>query len=97
KSDSRMTSPSSVVNRLRAGYTRRRSATEPYARNMSNVDKAKCKGGCAERRSDEQMPKYGFAHSIKWITFECVIPTPFGVPVEPEVKRMCAGSSRLFR
>jgi hypothetical protein len=34
------------------------------------------------------IPKYSVAHSTKWITFEWVMTTPLGVPVEPEVKRM---------
>jgi len=31
------------------------------------------------------------------MTFACVITTPLGVPVEPEVNRMCAGSFRVRR
>src|SRR5438046_9604248 len=29
-------------------------------------------------------------------TFACVMTTPLGVPVEPDVNRMCAGSCGLF-
>jgi hypothetical protein len=40
-----------------------------------------------------EIPKYRVAHSTKWLTFEWVMGTPLGVPVEPEVKRMWAMSS----
>ena len=33
---------------------------------------------------------------MKWRTLSCVITTPLGVPVDPEVKRMCAASPGRF-
>src|SRR5579883_85728 len=57
---------------------------------MSKVDKSKCSGGWPEIRSSGRISKYSTAQFTKWITFEWVITTPFGVPVDPEVNRMCA-------
>src|SRR5690349_14272589 len=48
-------------------------------------------------RSDESIPKYRVAHSTKWITLEWVMTTPFDTPVEPDVNRMWAASTWLFR
>src|SRR5258706_1714863 len=76
----------------------RRCSCAP-ARNVpqiSNVDKSKCSGGWHEMRSDAAMPKYRIAHFKKCITLEWVITTPFGVPVDPDVNRMCAPSSELL-
>ena len=61
---------------------------------MSNVERSKCSGGWPEMRSDGRVPKYRVAHSTNAITFACVITTPFGAPVEPEVNRRWARSSR---
>src|SRR5439155_2224758 len=59
---------------------------------MSNTDRSKCSGEWPESLSSGPRPKYPFAHSTKWITLAWVITTPLGAPVDPEVKRMCAGS-----
>src|SRR5256886_16739654 len=63
---------------------------------MSNVDRSKCSGGCPEIRSVGAVPKYGTAHSTKRRTLACVITTPLGMPVEPDVNRMWAGSCGPF-
>src|SRR5665213_38589 len=60
---------------------------------MPNVERSKCSGGWPELRSSEFIPKYASAHLTKCITFACVITTPFGVPLDPEVNRMCAAAS----
>src|SRR5438046_10415254 len=63
---------------------------------MSNVERSKCKGGCWEVRSDGAVPKYLFAHRRKCATLAWVIITPLGIPVEPDVNRMCATSSSVL-
>src|SRR5829696_6741028 len=64
---------------------------------MSNVDRSKCSGGWPDTRSEADIWKYPVAHCTKLITLACVMTTPLGVPVDPEVNRMCAGASLEFR
>src|SRR5206468_7377776 len=52
---------------------------------------------CALPISEGLISKYLTAHSTKWMTLACVMTTPLGIPVEPEVNRMCAGSRRVVR
>src|SRR2546427_1972582 len=84
-------------SKFSSGGTRWSWAPAAKAPKISKTDKSKCKGGCPEIRSDALIPKYWVAQSTKWITLEWVMTTPLGVPVEPEVKRMYAGSSGSFR
>src|SRR5438093_12457561 len=93
----RMNSARAFGSRLISGGTRRSWAPDANVPNTSNVERSKCSGGWPEMRSVGPRLKYRLAHSTKWITLRCGITTPFGVPVDPEVKRMCAGCAGLLR
>jgi len=89
-----MNCASVVGRRFSAGGTTCSCAPAANVPKISNTDRSKCRGGWQETLSDGPMPKYFVAHSTKWITLAWVMTTPLGVPVDPEVKRMCAASLR---
>jgi hypothetical protein len=60
---------------------------------MSKVDRSKCSGAWPDKRSSAVIPKVPTAQSTKAATLAWRITTPFGCPVEPEVKRMWARGS----
>src|SRR5579885_1374948 len=86
--------PGETFNDTGAGCS---SAPAANVANRSRNDRSNVSGGCAELRSSEAMPKYRTAHSMNVMTFSWEITTPFGVPVDPEVNRICAASVRRFR
>ena len=60
---------------------------------MSKVERSKWSGGCAgEPVVGSRARSSGSAQSRNAATLACVISTPFGRPVDPEVKRMWAAS-----
>src|SRR5262245_41401822 len=72
---------------LSSGGTGWSSAPAAIAPKRSKTDRSKCSGGCPEILSEALIPKYAIAQSTKWATFEWVMTTPFGSPVDPEVNR----------
>ena len=59
---------------------------------MSSVDKSKCRGAWLENLSSGPGWKVSATQRMNVRTFRCVIMTPLGVPVEPEVYRIYAMS-----
>src|SRR5262245_2207883 len=88
-----MNSLSLLGSKFSLGGTRCSSPPDAKVPKISNCERSKCSGGWPELRSALAIPKYFTAHETKCCTLACVMGTPLGSPVEPDVKRMCAGSS----
>src|SRR5437773_828481 len=95
--DERMKSARRCGNRLISGGTRWSCAPAAKVAKISKVERSKWSGECPDSRSDAVMEKYRHAHSTNAITLAWLITTPFGVPVDPDVNRMCAAASCEFR
>src|SRR5437667_2632947 len=93
----RMNSASLCGSRFSWCDTRWSAAPAAKLPNTSKVERSKCSGACPDVRSNGPSPKWRTAHSMKHVTFACVITTPLGIPVDPDVNRMCAGSDGAFR
>src|SRR5262245_24800183 len=91
-----MNSASLFDSKFSSGGTRCSSPPDAKVPKISNCERSKYNGGWPELRSALVIPKYLTAQATKCCTLACVIGTPLGIPVDPEVKRICAGSSGRF-